>query len=184
MCASIRISKTPVALATWCSSHSTKTGRVQGMWLGMPHFCIITEALMASVGSGTDRQDRLARILGVLGAAHLRFWRSRSPLPPHRSRQPRSRCPSGLRWLARNPHLRTAAPAAHAVLPAPARSTTGSIASSSIIWSFCGCALGTFHEPAVPPACESFRTVVQYCSDAPLPYVSLPPSRPSYCTRA
>jgi len=136
-CASIRISTTPVALEAWRDSRSTKTGRARGMRLGMPHFCIICEALMASDGPGTDRQARLARILGVLGAAHLRFRRSRSPLPPHRSRQPRSRCPSGLRWLARNPHLRTAAPAAHAVLPAPARSTTGSIASSSIIWSFC-----------------------------------------------
>ena len=137
MCASIRISKTPVALATWCSSHSTKTGRVQGMWLGMPHFCIITEALMASVGSGTDRQDRLARNLGVLGAAHLRFWRSRSPLPPHRSRQPRSRCPSGLRWLARTPHHRPAVPAARALPPYPIAAANPSIASSSIIWSFC-----------------------------------------------
>ena len=136
-CASIRISTTPVALEAWRDSRSTKTGRARGMRLGMPHFCIICEALMASDGPGTDRQARLARILGVLGAAHLRFRRSRSPLPPHRSRQPRTGCPSGLRCLARIPHHRPAVPAARALPPYPIAAANPSIASSSIIWSFC-----------------------------------------------
>ena len=62
-----------LAHACRATSHNTPTRGLWDILLGTAHFCSISEALMASVGAGTGRQDRLARKLGVLGAAHLRF---------------------------------------------------------------------------------------------------------------